>query len=118
MQTGYDIYQQNKVNTNTQGNLIVMLYEGAIRFINIAIDANSRNDYEIVNRNLIKAQRIFEELTVTLNFEVEMAANLEQMYEYFNYELIQANLKKDSERMINIKEMIEEILDGWKQIVN
>jgi flagellar protein FliS len=116
---GYDVYKQNAVNTNTQGNLIIMLYEGALRFIDTAIKAIDEKDIKKANDNLIKAQDIFYELRVTLNFEQgdELAGQLESLYTYFITELIEANLKKDKERCINTRAMINELYQSWKQII-
>jgi flagellar protein FliS len=117
---GYDIYKQNSVNTNTQGNLIIMLYEGALRFIDTAIQAIDEKDIMKANTNLIKAQDIFYELRVTLNFEQgeEIATNLERLYTYFIEQLIEANIKKDKSIAIDVRKMVNDLYLSWKEIIS
>ena len=62
----YNQYKQTEINTANQGNLIVMLYDGAIKFLNIALENLEPKTYDIVNNNIIKAQDIITELLLSL----------------------------------------------------
>jgi flagellar protein FliS len=96
-----------------------MLYEGALRFIDTAIQGIEEKDIKKANDNLLKAQDIFYELRVTLNFEQgeELAGRLEGLYDYFIHELIEANLKKDKDVAMNVRNMVDELYQSWKEII-
>ena len=102
----------------TQGNLIVMLYDGAIRFISTAQEAIEKKDYAKAHENIVKAQRIINEFIRTLNFSAGTVANqLLSLYEYMLHQLIQANLKKDPELLEEVKTHLSELRSAWVQIV-
>ena len=82
--SGYDPYKTNEISTMSQGKLVVMLYDGAIRFCNTAIENMTPRKYEIVNRNIIKAQDIITELMTSLNLDQggKIAEDLLSLYIY------------------------------------
>lgn len=90
----YQKYQQSSVQTATPGKLIVMLYEGAIRFVKQSIEAIDSKDIHKANHNLIKAQNIVHELTASLDYNYPIAEDLGRLYEYMMHQLIEANIKK------------------------
>lgn len=90
-------YQQSSVQTASPAKLLLMLYDGAIRFVKIGIEGIEQHDIEKTNTNLSKAQSIINELICTLNFDYEVSNSLQRLYEYMNYLLIQANTKKEKE---------------------
>lgn len=96
IQSPYDKYRQSSVQTSTPAQLVIMLYDGAIRFTRAGIDGLKHKDYEKTSLNLGKAQTIVSELMSTLDFSYEISKNLYSMYEYTNYLLIQANIRKDA----------------------
>lgn len=90
----YQIYQQNTVQTSGP-QLILMLYDGAIRFTRLAIEGIEQKDFGKTNTNLIKAQKIVHELSASLDFNYEISKNLAALYEYMMHQLIEANIRKD-----------------------
>lgn len=91
----YEKYRQSSVQTSTPGQLLLMLFDGAIRFVRTGMDGLQNQDISKANLNLGKAQTIISELIVTLDPSYEVSEGLASLYEYTNYLLIQANVKKD-----------------------
>ena len=89
----FNQYKETEISTANQGKLIVMLYDGAIRFLNTAIENMDPKSYDIVNTNILKAQDIITELTLSLNHseDNEISGNLFNLYMYFKKRLIEAN---------------------------
>jgi flagellar protein FliS len=114
----YNQYKQTQITTANQGKLIVMLYDGAIKFLNIALDNLNPKTYDVVNNNIIKAQDIITELLLSLNMEEggEISQNLFNLYMYFKRQLLDANIKKDGEILDQIIKMLKELRDAWDQI--
>lgn len=116
-------YYENSVETETPGNLVIKLYEGAIRFLYLAEDGFVPNErgfinHQEINTNLLKAQSIIHELRTTLNYNGgELAKQLESLYAYMYQRLIDANRKKDLELVIEIRTLLEELLEAWLNIV-
>ena len=110
-------YQGTKVNTASPAELTLMLYEGAIKFCNIAILGFETNDYEKVNNNIIKVQNIITELRATLDFKYPTAKDFDVIYEYINGLLVQANIKKDVEQLNLALDQVREMRDLWKEIM-
>lgn len=110
----YQIYQQSSVQTATRGQLVIMLYEGAIRFTNAGIEGIHKRDYEKANNNLKKAQAIIHELIASLNKEFEISIELDRIYEYWLHQLIQSNLKKNAVPAIEVLGHLHELRDAWK----
>ncbi|MBJ6361935.1 flagellar export chaperone FliS [Paenibacillus sp. GCM10012307] len=92
----YDKYRQSSVQTSTPGQLLLMLYDGAIRFVRGGIGAITDQDYQKANTLLGKAQSIISELRITLDYSYEISQQLSSLYEYMNHLLIQANVKKET----------------------
>ena len=87
-------YGNNKINTASQAELTLMLYEGAVKFANRAKDALEVNDYETVNTNIQKCRNIIVELLSTLNHKYPVAKDFETLYNYIFALLTEANMKK------------------------
>lgn len=118
MPNPYESYRQTKISTASQGKLILMLYDGAVKFLNIANEAIPKKDFSTSNANIIKAQNIITELMISLNMEVgEIARNLYSLYDYMNHRLIQANVKKDSKIINEVKGMLIELRETWDQAI-
>ena len=116
--SAYKQYQNNQVNTSTQGKLVLMLYDGAIRFMRCAILSLEEKEIEKSNRFLIKAQKIISELMETLNFNAgSIANNLYNLYDYMYKELVLANIEKDKNKVLAVKEMMESIRNTWVEII-
>lgn len=102
----------------TQGNLIIMLYDGAIRFISTAQVAIEKKKYAEAHENIVKAQKIVSEFIRTLNFSAGTIANqLLALYEYMLHQLIQANIKKDRSMLEEVKTQLMELRSTWAQII-
>lgn len=112
-------YQANSVGTADQKQLIIMLYEGVLRFVNAAeAGMSSFKTYDKANTNILRAQDIFTELMVSLNIEQggEIAQNLMNLYAYCKSQLLEANLQKKTEYLKPVKKVVSELLEAWKQI--
>ena len=114
----YDQYKQTEVNTANQGKLIVMLYDGAIKFMNIAIENMDPKTYDVVNTNIIKAQDIITELLLSLNLSEggEISHNLFNLYMYFKKTLLEANIRKDPEMIVGVIKYMKDLKAAWEKI--
>ncbi len=113
----YQAYQQNSVNTATPGELTLMLYNGAIKFMKLAKKGMEEKDIELKNTNLIKAQKIVKELMVTLDTSHDVGKSMMTMYDYMNRRLIDANLKNDPAIVDEVEAHMMEFRDAWKQVI-
>ncbi|SJZ44063.1 flagellar export chaperone FliS [Selenihalanaerobacter shriftii] len=113
----YQKYQNTQVETSNQEKLVLMLYNGALKFVKQAKQGLKNNDYQVTNNCLIRTQNIINELMITLDMEQggEIAQNLESLYDYMNRRLIEANINKSIEPMDEVINMLEELSDTWKQ---
>ena len=117
IQNPYQSYQQNSVNTASPGELTLMLYNGCLKFINLAKKAITENNIEVKNTNIIKAEKIIQELMVTLNMDVQVSQNLMSLYDYLYRRLVEANTKNDIEILNEVEEFITEFRDTWKEVI-
>jgi len=114
----YNQYKTTQITTANQGKLIVMLYDGAIKFLTIALDNMEPKKYDIVNNNIIKAQDIITELLLSLNMDEggEISRNLFSLYMYFKKQLLEANIKKDPAIITHVLKLLKEMREAWDQI--
>lgn len=110
-------YQRNAIMTASPAELTLMLYEGAIKFCNIAIVAIEKKDLEKANANIKRAQAIINELRVTLNHKYAVWEDFERVYDYIARRLIDANLQKDIEIIEEALKYIREMRDAWKEVM-
>ncbi len=113
----YETYKQNTVITASPGELTLMLYNGCLKFLNQANQALLDQNMQEKNINLIKAQKIINELIVTLNMDYEISHNLLQMYDYIYRRLVEANIKNDTEIITEVKEYVIQFRDSWKEAI-
>ncbi len=111
---GYAAYNQNKIMTASPGELTLMLYEGAIKFCNIAIVAVEQKNIQKAHENIIKVERIIEEFRATLN---PVAEDFENVYKYIYDRLIEANIKKDKEILEEVLKHLRTMRDTWKEVM-
>ena len=115
-------YKETQIKTATQGKLIVMLYDGAIKYINRAIENNAKKykDFDKVSNSIIRAQDIITELMASLDFEKggEIAKNLFSLYVYINKQLLEANISKDCKPLNQVKQYLMELRSAWVEITN
>ena len=111
-------YKKASVNTLDQNKLIIMLYDGAIKNANFAVEYMKSGEIEKVHDSLIKTKNIVTELLATLNMEQggEIAKNLKSLYSYMFSLLIEANMEKKSEPVLNVIDLLKELRGAWVQI--
>jgi flagellar protein FliS len=117
-------YRVNSILTASPGQLVLMLYDGALKAMAIALDAFGRPEedthrIEIINAQLIKAQAIIHELQNGLNFEAggEFAQSMNRLYEYHCRRLFEANLRKKPEPLIEVEKLVRELRDAWAEML-
>ena len=110
-----EVYRQQQVMTATPEALTLMLYNGAIKFINESIEASKKKEYETANTSCIKAQNIISEFRLTLKMEYEISKNLLSLYNYAYDRLVEGNMKEDTSKMEEAKEILSELRDAWAQ---
>ncbi|MBQ3061708.1 MAG: flagellar export chaperone FliS [Lachnospiraceae bacterium] len=110
-------YKNNSILTASPAELTLALYEGAIKFCNIALIGLENNDIEKVNTNLIKAQKIITEFRSTLDFKYEVAKDFDIVYEYINRRLAEGNIKKDAQIVEEALGHIRSMRDAWKEVM-
>lgn len=110
-------YQQNSVNTASKEKLLLMLYEGLVKFIKQGISGIEEKNIEKSNINFVKAQNIIREFMVTLNVELggEMAKSLMALYDYMYRRLVDANIKKDIEIAGEVLNFAEELKQTFEE---
>ena len=117
---GIAAYQDTAITTQGKGRLIVMLYEGAVKFMKFAIREIEAENWEAKHKYILKAQEILLELNTVLDMDAggEVAANLRKLYFYMGRRLTEANIKKDPEIIREVIALAEELNAGWKAIAN
>ena len=114
---GYAAYGNNRILTASPAELTLMLYEGAIKFCNIAIVAIEKNDVEKAHNNIIKVENIITEFQATLDHKFAVADDFENVYQYLRQRLLQANLKKDKEILEEVLVHLRKMRDTWKEVM-
>ncbi len=115
---GLDVYQNTAVTTQSKGRLVVMLYEGAIKFLKLGLKEMDTKNFEAKGNYLSKAQDIIFELNAVLDMEAggEIATNLRKLYVYMNRRLNEANTQVDGDTVREIISLLEELNTSWKAI--
>jgi flagellar protein FliS len=111
----YTQYKNNAVNTASKGDLLIMLYDGAIKFCNQAIMAIEENNIENTNNYIIRVEDIILELQSVLDKKYEISKSLDALYDYMYRRLVEANIKKDKEIIEEVKELIKPLRDSFKK---
>ncbi|RAP73927.1 flagellar export chaperone FliS [Paenibacillus montanisoli] len=113
LQAQMNKYLDNSVQTASPAQLLIMLYDGAIRFSKAAIMAIKDGKNEDANRNLLKVQAIVSEFEITLDRKSELADGLLKLYEYFKMRLMEANIKKDTAPVEEVLGYLTELRETW-----
>lgn len=113
----YAQYQRNKILTASPAELTLMLYEGAIKFCNIAIMGIEEKNIEKAHNNIMKVQRIIEEFQSTLDHKYPVSQDFDNVYNYLNRRLVEANMSKDKAIMEEVLEHLRVMRDTWKQVM-
>jgi len=121
-------YRETRIKTASQGQLIIMLYDEAIKNLNSGIELIEMNNkgkkdpgrIEKINKSILKAQEIVTELIVSLDFEQggDIAKNLFALYTWFNQELLEGNIRQDIDRLTVVRDQISELRSAWGEIVD
>ena len=117
IQNPYEEYQRNKIMTASPAEVTLMLYEGAIKFCNIAIMAIEQNDIEKAHINIMKTQRIIEEFRNTLDRKYQVAEEFDKIYVYVLQRLLEANVHKDKEILEEVNTHLRSLRDTWKEVM-
>lgn len=110
-------YKQTNINTASPAELTLMLYDGAVKFCNMAIIALEKGDLEKCNFNIAKTKKIIVEFRTTLNFDYEVSKDFDRIYDYIYWVLTQANVKKDKELLEEALKRIREMRDTWRELM-
>lgn len=113
----YAQYQNNKIMTAKPAELTLMLYEGAIKFCNIAMVAIDEKDIPKAHTNIVKTQKIIDYLRQTLDMSYAVAQDFENIYEYLSRRLVMANVKKDKEILEEVTTHLRSVRDNWKEVM-
>lgn len=120
-------YKETRVKTAGQGQLIIMLYDEAVKHLdrgleilrNIPPGKREPGKIEEITKAILKVQEIITELMVSLDFEQggDIAKNLFSLYTWFNQELLEANINRDVKRITNIRNMVDELRIAWGEVI-
>ncbi len=113
----YTQYNNSRILTASPAELTLMLYEGAIKFCNVAIVAVEHRDIQKAHTNIIKTQKIIDYLRQTLDMKYPVAQDFENIYVYLSQRLVEANLKKDKEILEEINGHLRSVRDTWKEVM-
>lgn len=114
---GYAAYANSRITTASPAELTLMLYEGAIKFCNIAIVAIEKKDIEKAHTNIMKVENIITEFQATLDHKYPVAQDFDNVYSYLQERLVQANLKKDAEILEEVLGHLRTMRDTWKEVM-
>ncbi len=112
-------YKQTQIDTAPKEQILLMLYDGAVRFLNQAKVGFAQNDIEKIHNNIIKTQNIITEFQASLDLESggDFAKNLFALYEYLNNKLFQANIQKKEAFVDEVLKHMTELRDTWREAV-
>lgn len=113
----YQQYKNNEVMTVNPAKLTLMLYDGAIKFINLGIEGVENKDIEKKSNYLLRAQEIITELQSTLDGRVPIAKEFDRLYTYIKELLVQGNIKCDIEKLEEARYLVREFRDMWNQVM-
>lgn len=113
----YAAYNNSKIQTATPAELTLLLYEGAIKFTNIAIIAMEKNDVQKAHDNIMKTENIIEEFQATLDHKYPVAKDFDAVYSYLLKRLFDANIRKDTEILEEVLRHLRTMRDTWKEVM-
>ena len=113
----YARYNNSKVLTASPAELTLMLYEGAIKFCNIAIIGIEQNDIQKAHTNIRKVERIIDEFRSTLDRNYAVAEDFDRVYVYLLKRLLEANIKKDKAILEEVNMHLRSMRDNWKEVM-
>lgn len=113
----YAQYNNSKILTASPAELTLMLYEGAIKFCNIAEMAIDNKDIPKAHSNIVKVQHIMDYLRQTLDMKYPVAQDFENIYSYLSKRLVEANTKKDKAILEEVNMHLRSVRDTWKEVM-
>ncbi len=115
---GTTLYEETAVTTQNKGRLVVMLYDGAIKFLNQAVKALQAGDLEAKARNIGRATEIIFELNTVLDLEAgrEVSMNLRKLYNFMNSHLNKANISNDIQMICDVIALLKNLNEGWRAV--
>ncbi len=113
----FEQYSNNKVMMASPAELTLMLYEGAIKFCNIAMIGLEHRDMEKAHNNIVKTEKIIRYLRETLDMKYPVARDFENIYVYLDRRLVEANMKKDKEILREVCDHLRAVRDTWKEVM-
>ncbi len=113
-------YKKATVTTKDQGTLILLLYDGAIRFLKVASNKINEDEHEASHNAIVKAKNIISELLTSLNTDSSgrVGSSLKSLYVYMFNRLIDANIQKKQEYVDEVCELLVELREGWRGVIN
>jgi len=111
----YQQYQKQSVMTASSAELLLMLYNGCIKFMKLASQGIEDKDVQKSHNNLIKAQNIIFEFMNTLDMDFEVSKSLMPLYEYIYWSLVRANVENDTAILDEALELVTELRDTWAE---
>jgi flagellar protein FliS len=115
-------YKETQIKTATPGRLVLMLYDGALKYVSLALEALAARHqrYDRVSECLIRAQDIITELMVSLDFDQgrEIARNLFGLYMWMNHQLLEGNISKNSVPLERVKKLLTELRVAWAEVAD
>lgn len=116
---GHDAYKHTDIETASKLKLVVMLYSGAIRFLNLAVESIEKKEINEANTNILRAQDIVSELLASLNFDAgNIADELSNLYIYIHKLLLEGNIKKNPKLLKEAIELLENLKSGWDDLLS
>lgn len=112
-----EFYQNNAVQTASPAKLILMLYEGAIKFCNIGMEGIREKNYEKANTNIQKAENIIVQLRMDLDMKYPVANEFDRVYDYIYRRLVESNMKKDTDILEEALGHIKTMRDTWVEVM-
>jgi flagellar protein FliS len=117
-------YQSQSILTANPGQLVLMLYDGALRFISLAqagfeMPVDSPQRFETINSGILRAQAVIQELQANLNLDEggELAENLDRLYSYHLDRLFFSNIRKNETALAEVERLVRELRDGWAEML-
>ncbi len=120
MANPYQQYKKTSVLSASKEQILLMLYEGAIKFTKLAIQATEQKKVAERGQNILRAFDIVMELNATLDHKVggELSKQLEQLYTFMMEQYTKANIKADAEPLKANVKILENLYEGWKQAID
>ena len=112
---GYQQYKEQSVNTMTQGELLLLLYDELYKRLSQAELMRDQENYPVYEASIERAVAIIDYLDDTLDRQYPISGNLAQLYEYFTYELGRAKIGRRKEVLTHVKTMVGELRDAFRQ---